>query len=77
VGEPIGTLSSDIQTTGEAIYMQDLAVSGVALEGAYVCAQRPHARFDFSPLGGRDALREPAYRVSRTSSPPPTSRTAT
>ena len=56
VGESIPSLSSDIQTTGEALYTQDLPAGGMTLEGAYVYGQQLHASFDWSPLGGLPAL---------------------
>ncbi len=56
VGEKIPSLSSDIQTTGEAIYTQDLPAGAAALEAVYVYGQQLHASFDYSPLGGLPAL---------------------
>jgi xanthine dehydrogenase/oxidase len=55
VGEKIPSLSSGIQTTGEAIYTQDLATSGATLEAAYVYGQQLHATFAYA-FGGPSGL---------------------
>jgi xanthine dehydrogenase/oxidase len=55
-GEPIPSLSADIQTTGEANYTHDLPPSAATLEAAYVYGQQSHAIFEYSPLGGLAAL---------------------
>lgn len=56
VGAPMVSLSAPIEATGEAIYTQDIDYPGATLHAAYVYAGRPHATFDFSPLGGLTAL---------------------
>jgi xanthine dehydrogenase small subunit len=56
VGKAIVSLSSDIQTTGQAIYTQDLPPSAATLEAAYVYGEQLYANFDYSPLGGLAAL---------------------
>jgi xanthine dehydrogenase/oxidase len=56
VGNPLPSLSADIQTTGEAIYTHDLPPTAATLEAAYVYGQQPYANFDYSPLGGLGAL---------------------
>jgi xanthine dehydrogenase/oxidase len=53
-GEPIGTLSGDIQTTGEAVYTQDRRHLAGTVHAAYVIGRQLHATFDWSPLGGLD-----------------------
>ncbi len=55
VGKAIPSLSSDIQTTGEAVYTQDLPVSAMTLEGAYVYGQQLHASFAYL-FGGLPGL---------------------
>ena len=55
VGESIPSLSSDIQTTGEAIYTQDLPVSATTLEAAYVYSQQLYANFAYG-FGGVSGL---------------------
>ena len=55
VGEAIPSLSSDIQTTGEALYTQDLPVSATTLEAAYVYSQQLFANFAYA-FGGVSAL---------------------
>ena len=55
VGESIPSLSSDIQTTGEALYTQDLPVSATTLEAAYVYSQQLYANFAYE-FGGVSGL---------------------
>ncbi len=55
VGEAIPSLSSDIQTTGEAIYTQDVPVSATTLEAAYVYSQQLFANFAYE-FGGVSGL---------------------
>ncbi|MDQ4082324.1 MAG: molybdopterin-dependent oxidoreductase, partial [Actinomycetota bacterium] len=52
VGEPIVSLSAEIQAAGEARYTHDVPSPPGTLHAAYVYGERLHASFDYSPRGG-------------------------
>jgi xanthine dehydrogenase/oxidase len=56
VGEPIISLSAEIQATGEARYTHDLPSPPGTLHACYVYGERLHASFDYSLAGGLEAL---------------------